>query len=42
MFVYLSKKISVPNGIPLTNLSWNRTDDFIGIGGEKGMLKVLS
>ena len=41
MFVYLSKKISVPNGVPLSSLSWNQTDDFIGIGGENGMLKVL-
>ena len=41
MFVYLSKKISVPNGIPIGSLSWNTTDGFIGIGGDKGMLKVL-
>lgn len=41
MFVYLSKKISVPNGIAISSLSWNTTDGFIGIGGEKGMLKVL-
>ena len=41
MFVYLSKKIAVPNGIPISTLCWNQIDDFIGIGGEKGMLKVL-
>ena len=32
MFVYLSKKISVPNGVPLSTLCWNQIDDFIGIG----------
>jgi len=41
MFVYLSKKISVPNGVPLESLSWNQSDGFIAIGGEDGILKVL-
>ena len=41
MFVYLSKKISVPNGVPLETLSWNNLDGFIAIGGDDGTLKVL-
>lgn len=41
MFVYLSKKISVPNGVPLETLSWNNSDGFIAIGGDDGILKVL-
>ena len=41
MFIYLSKKISVPNGVPLESLSWNNTDGFIAIGGNEGILKVL-
>ena len=39
--MYLSKKISVPNGVPLETLSWNNLDGFIAIGGDDGTLKVL-
>lgn len=41
MFIYLSKKIAIPNKVRLTSLSWNQDDGWIACGGEGGLLKVL-
>ncbi|XP_036398203.1 WD repeat-containing protein 35 isoform X2 [Megalops cyprinoides] len=41
MFIYLSKKIAIPNNIKLKCVSWNRDQGFIACGGEDGLLKVL-
>ena len=41
MFVYLSKKIAIPNGVKLSSLSWNSEQGWIACGGEGGLLKVL-
>ncbi|XP_076457078.1 WD repeat-containing protein 35-like isoform X2 [Babylonia areolata] len=41
MFVYLSKKIAIPNNTKLRCVSWNREHGYIACGGEEGLLKVL-
>ena len=41
MFIYLSKKIAIPNGVKLKSLSWNGVNGWIVCGGESGLLKVL-
>jgi len=41
MFIYLSKKIAIPNNVRLKSLSWNGDQGWIACGGENGMLKVL-
>ncbi|XP_033861234.1 WD repeat-containing protein 35 isoform X1 [Acipenser ruthenus] len=41
MFIYLSKKIAIPNNINLRCVSWNKDQGFIACGGEEGLLKVL-
>ena len=41
MFIYLSKKIAIPHGIPLRTLSWNSDQGWIACGGDGGLLKVL-
>ncbi|XP_066559744.1 WD repeat-containing protein 35 isoform X2 [Amia ocellicauda] len=41
MFIYLSKKIAIPNNIRLKCVSWNKDQGFIACGGEEGLLKVL-
>jgi len=41
MFIYLSKKIAIPNGVKLHTLSWNTEHGWIACGGENGLLKVL-
>ncbi|XP_038051533.1 WD repeat-containing protein 35-like isoform X3 [Patiria miniata] len=41
MFIYLSKKIAIPNNTKLRCVSWNRDQGFIACGGEDGLLKVL-
>ncbi|XP_048515413.1 WD repeat-containing protein 35 isoform X2 [Athalia rosae] len=41
MFVYLSKKIAIPNNFRLNCMAWNQRQGFIAIGGEDGLLKVL-
>mmetsp|Transcript_25550 Transcript_25550/g.75022 ORF Transcript_25550/g.75022 Transcript_25550/m.75022 type:complete len:1200 (-) Transcript_25550:181-3780(-) len=41
MFIYLSKKIAIPNNVRLKSLSWNGEQGWIACGGENGMLKVL-
>uniref|UniRef100_H2ZPD4 WD repeat-containing protein 35 n=1 Tax=Ciona savignyi TaxID=51511 RepID=H2ZPD4_CIOSA len=41
MFVYLSKKIAIPNGVALHCISWNKEHGYIACGGGDGLLKVL-
>ena len=41
MFVYLSKKIAIPNNHRVRGLAWSREHGFIACGGEDGLLKVL-
>ncbi|XP_011304110.1 WD repeat-containing protein 35 [Fopius arisanus] len=41
MFVYLSKKIAIPNNFRLNCISWNQKQGYIAVGGEEGLLKVL-
>uniref|UniRef100_A0A7S3VHU1 Anaphase-promoting complex subunit 4 WD40 domain-containing protein n=1 Tax=Dunaliella tertiolecta TaxID=3047 RepID=A0A7S3VHU1_DUNTE len=41
MFIYLSKKIAIPNGVKLRCLSWNTEQGWIACGGDDGLLKVL-
>ncbi|XP_015596434.1 WD repeat-containing protein 35 [Cephus cinctus] len=41
MFVYLSKKIAIPNNFRLNCIAWNQRQGFIAVGGEDGLLKVL-
>uniref|UniRef100_A0A1Y1LSD8 Uncharacterized protein n=1 Tax=Photinus pyralis TaxID=7054 RepID=A0A1Y1LSD8_PHOPY len=41
MYIYLSKKIAIPNNIRVTSIAWNKEDGFIAVGGEGGLLKVL-
>eukprot|EP01001_Neometanema_parovale_P002282 NODE_12780_length_498_cov_73.138667_g12488_i0.p1 GENE.NODE_12780_length_498_cov_73.138667_g12488_i0~~NODE_12780_length_498_cov_73.138667_g12488_i0.p1 ORF type:complete len:100 (+),score=8.14 NODE_12780_length_498_cov_73.138667_g12488_i0:74-373(+) len=41
MFVYLSKKIAIPNGVKLRSLAWNAEQGWIACGGDSGLLKVL-
>ncbi|KAJ3613075.1 hypothetical protein NHX12_019331 [Muraenolepis orangiensis] len=41
MFIYLSKKIAIPNNIHLRCVSWNKDQGFIACGGDDGLLRVL-
>ena len=41
MFVYLSKKIAIPNNFRLNCIAWNQREGYIAVGGEDGLLKVL-
>jgi WD repeat-containing protein 35 len=41
MFVFLNKKISMPNDVKIRSISWNQVDGWICCGGEKGILKIL-
>lgn len=41
MFVYLSKRIAIPNGTTITAIRWNEEDGWIACGGSGGLLKVL-
>ncbi|KAJ1483544.1 hypothetical protein T484DRAFT_1799869 [Baffinella frigidus] len=41
MFIYLNKKIAIPNGVKLRTCQWNAEEGFIAVGGESGLLKVL-
>lgn len=41
MFIYLSKKIAIPNNTRLNCIAWNKDDGYIAVGGEDGLLKVL-
>ncbi|KAM6969516.1 WD repeat-containing protein 35 [Tautogolabrus adspersus] len=41
MYIYLSKKIAIPNNVHLKCVSWNKDQGFIACGGDDGLLKVL-
>lgn len=41
MFIYLSKKIAIPNNVQIHCCSWNSDQGWIVCGGEGGLLKVL-
>ncbi|KAM8834110.1 WD repeat-containing protein 35 [Synchiropus picturatus] len=41
MFIYLSKKIAIPNNIHLKCISWHKEQGSIACGGDDGLLKVL-
>jgi WD repeat-containing protein 35 len=41
MFIYLNKKIAIPNGVKLRCCQWNADQGWIACGGEGGLLKVL-
>ncbi|KAJ3091801.1 WD repeat-containing protein 35 [Quaeritorhiza haematococci] len=41
MFVYLSKKVAIPNNVKLRTISWNNDQGWIACGGDDGLLKVL-
>ncbi|KAI9193226.1 uncharacterized protein BJ171DRAFT_588781 [Polychytrium aggregatum] len=41
MFIYLSKKIAIPNGVKLHTVSWYNDQGWIACGGDEGLLKVL-
>ncbi|RHY35208.1 hypothetical protein DYB32_000267 [Aphanomyces invadans] len=41
MFIFLSKKIAIPNGAQLCCSSWNPEQGWIACGGQNGLLKVL-
>lgn len=41
MFIYLSKKIAIPNNTRIQCLAWNREHGYIACGGDNGLLKVL-
>lgn len=40
MFIYLSKKIAIPNGTKLDSLAWNPAQGWIACGGSHGLTKV--
>ena len=42
MFIYLSKKIAIPNGTKLDSLAWNPAQGWIACGGSNGLTKVRS
>jgi len=41
MFIYLSKKIAIPNNVRLKSVAWNPEQGWIACGGEMKLLKVL-
>lgn len=41
MFIYLSKKIAIPNNVKLRCSAWNSDQGWIACGGQNGLLKVL-
>ncbi|XP_023244868.1 WD repeat-containing protein 35 [Copidosoma floridanum] len=41
MFIFLSKKIAIPNNVHLNCIAWNQKQGYIAVGGEDGMLKVV-
>ncbi|KAK4871788.1 hypothetical protein RN001_015912 [Aquatica leii] len=41
MYIYLSKKIAIPNNIKVASVAWNKDDGFIAVGGDNGFLKLL-
>uniref|UniRef100_A0A7S4L907 Anaphase-promoting complex subunit 4 WD40 domain-containing protein n=1 Tax=Guillardia theta TaxID=55529 RepID=A0A7S4L907_GUITH len=41
MFVYLNKKIAIPNGVFLHCCEWNAIEGWVACGGDGGLLKIL-
>lgn len=41
MFVYLSKKIAIPNGISLKCIAWDKENGYLACGGDEGLLKIV-
>lgn len=41
MFVYLSKKIAMPNNSKLRCVAWNKSEGYIACGGENGLLRIM-
>ena len=41
MFVYLSKKIAIPNSTHLKCIAWDKENGFLACGGDDGLLKIL-
>ncbi|EFJ27981.1 hypothetical protein SELMODRAFT_449576, partial [Selaginella moellendorffii] len=41
MYIYLSKKISIPHGLQLRSLSWNTQQGWLACGTDHGIVKVL-
>lgn len=41
MFIFLSKKIAIPNNVKLRTVAWNSDQGWIACGGQQGLLKVL-
>ncbi|CAE1311718.1 WDR35 [Acanthosepion pharaonis] len=41
MFVYLSKKIAMPNNSKLLCVAWNKSEGYIACGGENGLLRIM-
>lgn len=41
MFIFLSKKIAIPNNTIVKGLAWNKDQGYIACGGDGGLLKVL-
>lgn len=41
MFVYLSKKIAIPNGIALKCIAWDKESGYLACGGDDGLLKIV-
>ncbi|XP_055618976.1 WD repeat-containing protein 35 [Toxorhynchites rutilus septentrionalis] len=41
MFIYLSKKIAIPNNTRLNCIAWSKEEGYVAVGGEDGLLKVL-
>lgn len=41
MFIYLSKKIAIPNNTRVRCVAWSYEHNFVAAGGDSGLLKVL-
>ena len=41
MFVYLSKKIAIPNNVLLKCIAWDKENGFLACGGDDGLLKMV-
>lgn len=41
MFVFLSKKIGMPNNTKIDAICWNKEQGWVAVGGDKGLLKIM-
>lgn len=41
MFAYLSKKIAIPNTTKIESLAWSYEQGWIGVGGDKALLRIF-